>query len=139
LASKKPGFVVRAIILTVVLLVLATVAGLATYGQYYGSKYASVRNMTIEDQPLQLAMNGPHLGAYSYGGFVYEVEVTVMYHEITDIKIISNRATRHARQAEAVIERVMAKGNVNVEAVSGATVTSKALLKAMEQAIAGGC
>ena len=139
MASRKPGFVVRIIVLTVVLLVLATVAGLAAYGQYYGSKHASVRNMTIEDQPLQLAMNGPHLGVYSYGGFVYQVEVTVMYHEIVEVKILSNRATRHARQAEAVIERVMAKGNVNVEAVSGATVTSTALLKAMEQAIAGGC
>ena len=139
MAKTKPGSAVKVIILTVVVLALVGVAGLAAYGHYYSNKYASVLNMTIEDQPLQLAMNGPHLGVFTYGDFVYEVEVTIMYHEITDIKIISNRSSRHARQAEAVVERVLAKGNVNVDAVSGATVTSKALLKAMELAISGSC
>ncbi len=131
--------VLKVVVLTVATVAVLALGGLVAYDRYYSTKYASVRNLTIEDQPLQLAMNGPHIGVYSYGDFIYEVEVTVMYHEITAIRILSNRSTRQARQAEAVVGRVLAKGNVNVEAVSGATVTSKALLKAMELAIAGGC
>lgn len=138
--NAKPSlFSARALIVAFLALIAIAAAGYYGYGYYYGTKYAAVRDMAIEDQPLQLAMNGPHLGAYSYGGFVYEVEVTVMYHEIVDVRILSNRTTRHARRAEAVAQRVFDKGNINVEAVSGATVTSKALLKAMELAVSGSC
>jgi uncharacterized protein with FMN-binding domain len=96
-----------------------------------------VRALVIQNQDLSIH-DGTYEGTYTYGGFTYRVAVTISKYTIADIEIISNRKTRHAKMAEGVVERVLAMGNVAVDVVSGATTTSKALLKAIEQALACG-
>ena len=75
--------------------------------------------------------------ATTYGGFTYEVEVQVTGHEIKNITITRNRTTSHAQKAEGVVSRILEQQKNDVDAVSGATTTSKALLKAVENALEG--
>jgi len=94
-----------------------------------------VRAMPINDINLSSISDGVYKGDYSYGGFTYEVEVTVKEHKIETINVLKNRNTSHAKSAEGVIGKVLKTQSVNLDAVSGATTTSKALLKAIENAL----
>ena len=94
-----------------------------------------VRSMSINGIDLSNIPEGLYKGDYSYGGFKYEVEVVVNEHKIETINVLKNRNTSHAKNAEGVIEKVVKTQTVNVDAVSGATTTSKALLKAIENAL----
>jgi uncharacterized protein with FMN-binding domain len=54
---------------------------------------------------------------------------------IETITVIKNRETHYARKAEGVITRVLEAQSPDVDAVTGATTTSKALLKAIENSL----
>lgn len=63
-----------------------------------------------------------------------EVEVTVRQHKITDILIV-----RHDNglggAAETITDDVIREQSLEVDAVSGATVSSKCILKAIENVL----
>jgi len=95
----------------------------------------AVQNMEINDINIELVKNGRYWGNFTYGNFMYKVEVLVADRRIQDIKIISNRDSEHAKKAEEVLQRVVNEQSLDVDAVTGATTTSKALLKATENAL----
>jgi uncharacterized protein with FMN-binding domain len=97
-----------------------------------------VRSMPINEVDLSNIQDGSYKGDFSYGGFTYEVEVTVKEHRIENIEILKNRDTRHAKKAEGVVEKVLNAQSLEVDAVTGATTTSKALLEAIENALKKG-
>lgn len=98
----------------------------------------AVRTMPIQNINLANMDDGSYKGEYSYGSYTYQVEVQVKKNRIEDIHVIHNRDTSYAKKAEGVIHRVLGKQALDVNAVSGATTTSKALLKAMENALKSG-
>jgi len=91
--------------------------------------------MDIKSVDLSRVPDGTYEGSYAYGSFSYVVSVKVNNGRIEDIDIISNRGTKHALLAEGVISRVLSEQKTNVDAIAGATTTSKALLKAIENAL----
>ncbi len=97
-----------------------------------------VRSMPINHVDLLKVKDGTYPGDYSYGRFTYEVQVTVTDHQIKDIAVTKNRTTKHAKMAENVIKSIVDQKKNDVDAVSGATTTSKALLKAVENALRKG-
>ncbi len=98
----------------------------------------TVRAMPIQDIDLAKIRDGSFPGDFSYGDFTYQVTVTVKNHRIEDVKILKNRTTEHAQRAEGVVEEILKSQSLNVDAVSGATTTSKALLKTVENALTKG-
>lgn len=94
-----------------------------------------VRTMDIQPIPLQAIPDGRYEGRFSYSNFEYAVEVLVENHQITDIRVLQNRTSDYAKKAEGVLEKVVNEQKTDVEAVTGATTTSKALLKAVENAL----
>lgn len=95
----------------------------------------AVREMQITHVDPAAAADGAYRGEFAYGGFTYVVEVVIEDHEIADVFVLHNRDTYHSRRAEAVAERVLNAQSADVAAVTGATTTSKALLKAVERAL----
>lgn len=93
------------------------------------------RGLQISQVDINSVRDGNFTGDYSYGGYTYEVEVGVKDHRIAKIEIVSNRDTKHAKMAEEVIPAILREQKTNVDAISGATTTSKALLKAIENAL----
>ena len=98
----------------------------------------AVRAMPIDHVDLAEVKDGTYDGDFAYGGFDYQVRVTVASHQIKDIAVVKNRRTRQARMAEGVVPRILDQQKNDVDAVSGATTTSKALLKAVERALTKG-
>jgi len=94
-----------------------------------------VRTMEIQPIPLQAIPDGRYEGRFTYSNFEYAVEVLVENHQITGIRVLQNRTSDYAKKAEVVLEKVVKEQKTNVEAVTGATTTSKALLKAVENAL----
>lgn len=94
-----------------------------------------VRTMPIADVDLAAVPDGTYRGDFTYGKFTYEVRTTVKAHHIGKIDILKNRNSKYARMAAGVIPRILEKQTPNVDAVSGATTTSKALMKAVENSL----
>jgi len=95
-----------------------------------------VRQMNIRDVDISHTRDGDYVGSFSYCGFEYAVETTIKSHKIRQIKILHNRDTNHAKRAEGVIAEILERQTPNVDAISGATTTSKALMKAVENSLA---
>ncbi len=79
--------------------------------------------------------DGIYRGAFTYGGFTYEVEAVLKGGVIKDILVLKNRDSKYARLAEGVTDRIKKSNSLDVDAVTGATTTSKALMKAVENAL----
>jgi uncharacterized protein with FMN-binding domain len=94
-----------------------------------------VRNAEIKDIDLNEIADGKYTGEFSYNNTLCKVEVAVNNHRIEAINILENGTTKYAKKAEAVIDKVIDEQKTNVDEISGATTTSKALLKAVESAL----
>jgi uncharacterized protein with FMN-binding domain len=79
--------------------------------------------------------DGIYEGFYSAGRWTNEVAVTVTGGKITGIELIRDVRFPNPETTDEVIRRVIEAQNTSVDAVSGATVTSKAYLKAIENAL----
>jgi len=66
------------------------------------------------------------------------VEVSVKDHRIEDIKILEHK-NGLGRKAEAIIEAMMEQNSYEVDAVSGATLSSEAIKSAVSKALKKGC
>ncbi len=91
--------------------------------------------MSIQDVDISGVSDGEYAGAFSYGKFEYKVKTIVKARKIIDIQILENRDTKYAKRAEGVISKIIERQTPNVDAVSGATTTSKALMKAVENSL----
>lgn len=80
--------------------------------------------------------DGTYTGRCDNGLVKVEVEVDVHNHTIAGVRIIQHDNGRGA-PAEAIIGDVVTHQSVEVDAVSGATASSKTILKAIENALAG--
>ena len=94
-----------------------------------------VRQMDIHNVDISNIRDGEYVGSFSYGGFEYRVKTIVNSHRIMDIEILQNRNTKHAERAEGVVAEIIKKQTPAVDAISGATTTSKAIMKAVENSL----
>lgn len=94
----------------------------------------AIKNMAIQNVDLTGVGNGIYAGAFKKGRWNSRVEVTVKDHRITDIKVLKGDPTVTSISEEA-IRQVIEGQKVDIDIVSGATVTTKALLKAIEDAL----
>ena len=63
------------------------------------------------------------------------VDVVLQEHLITAIDIIKHTCSPIGKRAEVIIDRIIETQSLDVDVVSGATVSSKAILKAVEEAL----
>lgn len=110
----------------VLFIILIVISGCAS------QEMRRVRRMDIQDVPLSNIQDGDYIGTFAYGGFEYRVKTMIRSRKITNVQILQNRDTKHAKRAEGVVSSIIARQSPNVDAVSGATTTSKALMKAVE-------
>lgn len=99
------------------------------------NKYAVIREMKIENVNLDTFDDGIYKGEYAYGHYTYKVAVEVNDHKIIDIGVNHGRKSKQAKMAEGVVDLIIEQQKLNVDVVSGATTTSKAILKAVEIAL----
>jgi len=121
-------------ILLTILVIIGILTGAFIFFLYYGK--SETLNLTINGIDLSKVTDGLYKGSYNKGRFSYKVEVTVKDSRIESIKIISEPSFFSAQELDnTIIGRVLQQQSLKVDAVTGATATSKALLKAIENAL----
>lgn len=93
------------------------------------------RKMPIQKVDITKLNDGNYFGEYSYGKTTYKVDVIIENKKIIDIKVLQTRNSSYAKKAEGVIKSIIKEQRNDVDVISGATTTSKALLKAIENAL----
>ena len=96
-----------------------------------------VNSITVSNLNMANITDGIYVGKYSITPVYVEVEVTVTEHKITNIKIIEHENGLGGK-VEKIVDDVISRQSLEVDAVSGATVSSKCIIKAIENALQSG-
>ena len=79
--------------------------------------------------------DGTYQGSYRGGPNKAIVEVTIKDNSIVNIKIIQHQAWKGKKAEETIVERIIARQSTRVDAVSGATNSSRVIMNAVQLAI----
>ena len=94
-----------------------------------------VSKAKIENVDLGKVADGNYQGEFSVFPISVELKVSVLNHKITNI-VIEKHINGHGKPAEKIVDRVIATQSLQVDAITGATYSSKVILKAIEDALA---
>jgi uncharacterized protein with FMN-binding domain len=95
---------------------------------------ASIDALTIEDPDLTKVPDGSYPGAYETKMVSAQVLVHISSGCIAAIDLVEHKKGKGG-PAEAITDTVVARQSLAVDVVSGATASSKVILKAIENAI----
>lgn len=96
-----------------------------------------VNSITVSNLNMANITDGIYVGKYSITPVYVEVEALVTEHKITNIKIIEHENGLGGK-AEKIVDDVISRQSLEVDALSGATVSSKYIIKAIENALQSG-
>lgn len=128
--TKKWPFVILAIVLVVGAL------GVYGYSAMRSSGMANPADIPIGSVNISQVPNGIYRGEAKNGVVKVEVSVVVEDGAITGIDILNHR-TGKGKPAEAITEDVIHAQSLEVDAISSATLSSKTILQAIENAVTG--
>jgi uncharacterized protein with FMN-binding domain len=122
-------------ILKIILVILVV----AIIGAYFGFKTIELnlnklKDLKISNVDISKAADGTYTGSYEVFPIIAEVKVIIKNHEITEIELVKHR-TGQGAPAEIIPSKVVEAQTLEVDAVSGATYSSKVILKAIENAL----
>lgn len=120
------------IVLVLVGIVLIISVG---YTFYLSRGLDSVDSIEMTDVNLSTLSDGIYTGRYSEGRWRNTVEVTITNGKITAIKPLQTVVFEKEDVTKELFKRVIDEQKITVDTVSGATVTSKAYLKSIENAL----
>ncbi|MCG8572947.1 MAG: FMN-binding protein [Spirochaetes bacterium] len=83
---------------------------------------------------LQAVKDGKYKATYQHFPVKVKVEVIVKGNTIKNIKILKHREGQ-GEKAEKIIDQVLQKQSVEIDVITGATLSSKCILKAVELAL----
>lgn len=94
------------------------------------------RHIQISDIDLASIDDGTYTGQYSMIPVNVKTKVTVQNHRIIKIEILKYDNGLGSK-AEKIVDRVIQYQSLEADTVSGATVSSKCILKSIENALGG--
>lgn len=92
------------------------------------------QKLEISTVDLDTASDGEYVGVCQNKILFAVVEVKIQDHKITDVEVIEHKES-YMEQARQIAERVCDEQSLNVDAISGATLTSDTVQKAIENAL----
>ena len=95
------------------------------------------KNPEIITPNLALTDDGVYNGSYDFQSTPVKatVAVTVKNHQIIKIDIIKHKRSPIGKKGEKIIDSIIEHQSLNVDVISGATVSSLTLIKAVENAL----
>ena len=117
--------------------VLIAVVGffmLRTFIEKMEANNEQLEQLTIENVDLSRVPDGTYEGTYESFPLKAVVTVTVKDHNITDITINKHDNGR-GQDAERITGDIMREQSLDVDVITGATYSSKVILKAVEMAL----
>jgi len=94
-------------------------------------------NIMAKMPNLSLKADGIYRGKYILPNSPLNatVDVTVNNHSLTEINLIEHNCSPIGKKAEKITDIIIENQSLDVDAVSGATASSKTILKAVENAL----
>lgn len=118
----------------VVLILIVSVGGMTLWALNYHKK---LKAAPLTDVDLSKVKDGTYQGSWDIKMWTSPVEVAVENHKISSIKITRNQYSMPESENE-LLKRVIDKQSLHVDAIAGATITTKAILKSTEAALEKG-
>lgn len=128
LSRKRILFYLTVILLLIGLIFLSIyIKGVLDYKEV-------VEEITFDDINISDVADGIYIGECDVNFIYAKVEVTVESGKIIGINILEHKNGR-GKPAESIINEIVKDQKINVDAVTGATNSSKVIKKAVENAI----
>ncbi|SRR6056297_233288 len=116
----------------IIIALLVIIVGMSIYfAVVFSGMDEKISAVQISEVDLNVISDGVYKGKERVGLVGAVVEVAVKDHKIANITLIDHRNWR-GKPAEVIIDRVIEKQSLLVETVSGATASSKVILKSIE-------
>jgi uncharacterized protein with FMN-binding domain len=128
-SAKKPSLVSR-IAWVCAGLVLVFIVTTFFFNRGMDKVYA----LEINNVNLAGTADGDYSGKYCEGRWCYDLTVIVKDHKIKDIKLNNDVMNMFRKQHNILTKRIIDEQRVNVDGISGTTITTKAFLKDIENA-----
>ncbi len=94
----------------------------------------TLSTMTFTDINISSIKDGTYTGEFKAGLVFVKVKTTIKDEKITDIKLIEHQNGKGSA-AESIISNIIAKQTTDVDMISGATISSKVIRKAIENSL----
>jgi uncharacterized protein with FMN-binding domain len=94
-----------------------------------------VKKLVINSVDLTKVADGVFSGTYHKGRWTYDVQVSVKDHKIVDVKNTNKRMEMMKDWNAKAVAEVVKRQSPQIDIVSGATINSRALAKAVENAL----
>jgi len=128
---KNKKLIAGAVLLLAV--VVAAIAVKTLFGSISGN-LEGLKTMRITDVDVSKLADGVYGGSYKAFPIEAVVDVTIENHRIKGINLVKHKHGQGAA-AEVIPNMVVDSQTLNVSAVTGATYSSKVILKAIENAL----
>jgi len=124
------------IIVLIVLVVLGVAGGIGW--SFLSKEHKEARNLSLNVVDFSRLNDGTYVGTYAGGMYKWranEVQVTVSSGRVTQIEPLRGVEEQGNGSTQMLYDRVIAAQSLQVDTISGATLTSKAYLQAVENAL----
>jgi uncharacterized protein with FMN-binding domain len=122
----KRVFKILAIVFLMFIIVIAAT--------FFTIKSLKLPDVDVGDVDLRNINDGSYRGEYSAGHVKAVVKVQVKDNRIIDI-MIEQHQNGLGKKAEKIIDEIISKQTLNVDVISGATLSSNVIRKAVEEAL----
>ena len=120
-----------------ILLILILCFGIVGFLKLKSESNKAISSIQISTVDLSGVDDGSYFGEYSSGPCFAKVKVCVKNHKIEKISLLEHKNGMGSK-AETIVDDVVNKQTLDVYTVSGATVSSKVILKSIENALLKG-
>jgi len=130
----KKRYIALIVIAVIVVAVFAIVMGVSAW---LTRGLDEMAQMQINNVDLNSLSDGTYRGSFRGYRWSNSVEVVIESNRIADIRITEKHRFHREELIQELTSRVIDEQSIDVDTVSGATVSSKAFLKAIENALSG--
>jgi uncharacterized protein with FMN-binding domain len=101
------------------------------------SESEKITKLLIPGIDLSVIEDGKYTGRFIHHNSLYETEVMMRDHRIENIRVLQSEGDKYDQKAFAVIQSVIDQQSLQVNAVTGATKSSKLYLITIYSALTG--
>lgn len=105
---------------------------------YLSKEHNEAKSLPLNGVDFSKLNDGTYLGAYEGGMYKWrgnEVRVIVSSGKVTNIELLKNKENQPPEFTNKLFNRVIEAQSLQVDTISGATLTSKAYLQRVENAL----
>lgn len=123
----------------IILLIISFLSiGGAKGWSYMSKEHDEARNLPLENIDFSKLNDGVYIGEYEGGMYKWrtnKVQVTVSSGKVTEIKVLEHKENQKPEIMGQLYGRVIKAQSLQVDAISGATLDTKAYLKSIDNAL----